>query len=66
MYLNFISTIDDREQNPFQHPLELEHDGRVHVIFPLTVCHVINSDSPLYELSAQDFLEKRYLNEFLW
>lgn len=46
--------------NQFQHPLKLQDGGRIHVIFPVIVCHVIDESSPLYTLSASDFLEKRH------
>lgn len=42
-----------------QYPLKLQDDGRVHIIFPVIVCHVIDEESPLYTLSASQFLEKR-------
>lgn len=45
----------------FQHTLKLENNGRLFLIFPQTVCHVIDSSSPLYDLSAKDLLEKKYL-----
>lgn len=43
----------------FQHTLKLENNGRSFVLFPITVCHVIDSSSPLYDLSAKDLLEKK-------
>lgn len=45
--------------NQFQYPIKLEDDGQVHVLYPLTVCHVIDEKSPLYNLSAKDLLQKR-------
>lgn len=45
--------------NQFQQPLKLQDDGRVHAIFPVVVVHVIDYESPLYTLSAREFLEKR-------
>lgn len=45
----------------FQHSLKLENDGRLFAIFPLTICHIIDSESPLYDLSAKDLLEKKYV-----
>lgn len=44
----------------FHHRLKLENDGKLFLIFPLTVCHVIDASSPLYDLSAKDLLEKKY------
>lgn len=45
----------------FHHTLKLENKGRVFLIFPTTICHVIDETSPLYDLSAKDLLEKKYL-----
>lgn len=39
-------------------PLSLEN-GDAFIIFPLIICHIIDSESPLYDLSAKDLLEKR-------
>ncbi|KAJ6650043.1 ATP-sensitive inward rectifier potassium channel 8 [Pseudolycoriella hygida] len=44
----------------FHHALKLENKGRVFLIFPTTVCHVIDETSPLYDMSAKDLLEKRF------
>ncbi|XP_031618737.1 ATP-sensitive inward rectifier potassium channel 11-like [Contarinia nasturtii] len=46
--------------NQFQYPLKLQDNGRVHIIMPVIVCHVIDRKSPLYNLSAPQFLEKRF------
>lgn len=46
--------------NPYQYPLNLEDNGRILVLFPTIICHVIDSDSPLYTLSAKQFLMNRY------
>lgn len=43
----------------FQHTLKLENKGRVFLIFPTTICHVIDETSPLYDMSAKDLLEKK-------
>lgn len=55
----FRSSIEGERLPQFQHSLKLENDGRVHLIFPTTLCHVIDEQSPLYDLSAKDLLEKR-------
>lgn len=44
----------------FQYSLKLEDDGQLLVLYPLTVCHVIDNESPLYNLSARDLLMKRW------
>lgn len=43
----------------FEQSLQLANDGRVYLLYPTTVCHVIDAQSPLYDLSAKDLLEKR-------
>lgn len=45
----------------FQHSLKLENNGRLFAVFPLTICHIIDNSSPLYDLSAKDLLEKKYV-----
>lgn len=37
----------------------MENQGRIFLFWPITVSHVIDSNSPLYNLSAQDFMRKR-------
>lgn len=49
----------DGSTNQFQHQLKLQDDGKVLVLFPTIVCHLIDKNSPLYTLSAEEFLEKR-------
>lgn len=46
----------------FQHTLKLNNNGKLFALFPLTVCHIIDSTSPLYDLSAKDLLEKKYMH----
>lgn len=43
-----------------QQRLELETNGKLFLLWPETVCHFINEDSPFYNLSAQDLLEKHF------
>lgn len=40
--------------------LQLENDGKLFMIWPTTVAHVIDSKSPLYEYSAKDLMQKRF------
>lgn len=40
--------------------LELENQGRLFMIWPTTVVHVIDQKSPLYEYSAKDLMQKRF------
>lgn len=53
------SSSEGERLRQFQHSLKLENDGRVFLIFPTVLCHVIDAQSPLYDLSAKDLLEKR-------
>uniref|UniRef100_A0A8W7PFE7 Inward rectifier potassium channel C-terminal domain-containing protein n=1 Tax=Anopheles coluzzii TaxID=1518534 RepID=A0A8W7PFE7_ANOCL len=39
--------------------LKLENDGRLVLLWPVTACHVIDRDSPLYDVSAADLLERK-------
>jgi potassium inwardly-rectifying channel subfamily J, other len=43
-----------------QQRLKLEHNGRVFLILPTTVCHIIDKGSPFYDMSARDLLQKRF------
>ena len=54
-----FSSAEGEKLRQFQRTLKLENDGRVFLIFPTTVCHVIDENSPLYDLSAKDLLEKK-------
>lgn len=54
-----LSSNEGEKLRHFQHLLKLENGGRVFLIFPTVVCHVIDEQSPLYDLSAKDLLEKR-------
>lgn len=54
-----FSSIEGEKLKNFQHTLKLENKGRVFLIFPTTICHVIDETSPLYDMSAKDLLEKK-------
>lgn len=56
--INFSSMEGEKLKN-FHHTLKLENKGKVFLIFPTTMCHVIDETSPLYDMSAKDLLEKR-------
>ena len=49
---------------PFhQFDLNVGYDSgqdRVFVVWPITICHVIDKESPLWELSATDLAEARF------
>jgi potassium inwardly-rectifying channel subfamily J len=40
--------------------LTLENNGRVFLILPQTVCHIIDETSPFYDMSARDLLQRRF------
>uniref|UniRef100_A0A182XZK3 Uncharacterized protein n=1 Tax=Anopheles stephensi TaxID=30069 RepID=A0A182XZK3_ANOST len=44
----------------YESRLKLQNDGRILPLWPITVCHVIDRYSPLYDLSAADLLERRF------
>lgn len=58
--LFFFRSPEGEALKNFQYQLELENEGKVFLIFPLTICHIIDSSSPLYDLSAKDLYEKRF------
>ncbi len=33
---------------------------RIFVVWPITICHVIDEDSPLYDISAEDLRNERF------
>lgn len=66
LFFDLYSSDEGEVLTHFQHPLRLQDEGRVLVIFPLIVSHVIDSQSPLYSLSAKDFLNKRYNSVILY
>lgn len=49
----------DGKTHLITYPLKLEDDGHVLAILPVIVCHVIDKDSPLYNVSAKQLLEKQ-------
>ncbi|XP_055543227.1 ATP-sensitive inward rectifier potassium channel 11-like isoform X2 [Wyeomyia smithii] len=40
--------------------MKLENGGRILLMWPVTVCHVIDSESPMFDISAKDLLQKRF------
>ncbi|KAG4079530.1 hypothetical protein HA402_005227 [Bradysia odoriphaga] len=53
-------SLEGEKLKNFQHTLKLENKGRVFLIFPMTICHVIDETSPLFDISAKDLLEKKF------
>lgn len=43
-----------------QQRLQLETNGRVFLIWPQTVCHVVDKNSPFYDMSARDLIQKHF------
>uniref|UniRef100_A0A182QS32 Uncharacterized protein n=1 Tax=Anopheles farauti TaxID=69004 RepID=A0A182QS32_9DIPT len=52
-------TAEGEEIEKHESYLKLENDGRLVLLWPVTACHVIDRDSPLYDLSAAELLERR-------
>ncbi|XP_065081291.1 ATP-sensitive inward rectifier potassium channel 12-like [Ochlerotatus camptorhynchus] len=40
--------------------MNLENDGRILLMWPVTICHLIDHESPLFDVSAKDLLEKKF------
>ncbi|XP_058056379.1 ATP-sensitive inward rectifier potassium channel 11-like [Anopheles bellator] len=40
--------------------LRLQNNGHILPLWPITVCHVIDRHSPLYDLSAADLLQRKF------
>lgn len=53
-------TLEGERTGKSQQRLKLENNGRVFLIWPQTVCHIIDSSSPFYNMSARDLIEKRF------
>jgi potassium inwardly-rectifying channel subfamily J len=55
---------DEGELLPFhQFDMNVGYDSgldRVFVVWPITICHVIDEDSPLYDMSAEDLANARF------
>lgn len=53
-------TAEGERKGKNQQRLKLEANGRVFLIWPQTVCHVIDKDSPFYDMSARDLIQRRF------
>ncbi|CAO1344729.1 unnamed protein product [Diamesa tonsa] len=53
-------TLEGERVGKCQQRLKLENNGRVFLIWPQTVCHFIDKNSPLYDMSAKDLIERRF------
>ncbi|XP_039746836.1 ATP-sensitive inward rectifier potassium channel 1-like [Pararge aegeria] len=54
-----IRTLEGERVQNYMHQLELK-EGRAFLLWPITVVHVINHKSPLYDLTAQDMMDLRF------
>ncbi|XP_023950444.2 G protein-activated inward rectifier potassium channel 3-like [Bicyclus anynana] len=54
-----IRTLEGERVQNYIHQLELK-EGRAFLLWPITVVHVINHESPLYDLTAQDMMDFRF------
>lgn len=53
-------TSEGERAGKIQQRLKLENNGRVFLIWPQTVCHYIDKDSPFYDMSARDLLQRKF------
>ncbi|XP_049283388.1 ATP-sensitive inward rectifier potassium channel 11-like [Anopheles funestus] len=44
----------------YESRLALQNNGHILPLWPITVCHVIDRHSPLYDISAADLLDRRF------
>ncbi|PZC83186.1 hypothetical protein B5X24_HaOG208277 [Helicoverpa armigera] len=54
-----IRTLEGELVQNYMHQLELK-ESRAFLLWPITVVHVINAASPLYDFSAQDMMDYSY------
>ncbi|XP_047036611.1 ATP-sensitive inward rectifier potassium channel 1-like [Helicoverpa zea] len=54
-----IRTLEGELVQNYMHQLELK-ESRAFLLWPITVVHVINAASPLYDFSAQDMMDYRF------
>jgi potassium inwardly-rectifying channel subfamily J, other len=53
-------TSEGERTGKIQQRMKLENNGRVFLIWPQTVCHYIDKDSPFYDMSARDLLQRKF------
>jgi potassium inwardly-rectifying channel subfamily J, other len=53
-------TLEGEKTGKSQQRLKLENNGRVFLIWPQTVCHVIDKNSPFFDMSARDLIQRRF------
>lgn len=53
-------TFEGERVGKSQQRLKLENNGRVFLIWPQTVAHLIDKTSPFYDMSARDLIDKRF------
>lgn len=40
--------------------IEIENNGNIILVWPTTVCHIIDKSSPLYDISAEDLFNRKF------
>lgn len=58
-------TLEGELVKNYIHQLKLK-EARAFLLWPITVVHVINAESPMYDLSAQDCMDYRYVLKLSW
>lgn len=53
-------TAEGERAGKSQKRIKIEENGRLFLIWPQTVCHLIDKTSPFYNMSAEDLLERRF------
>lgn len=60
-----FSSDEGEKLKEFQYPLKLDNDGHGFMLFPTTISHVIDEQSPLYNMSAIGLQENKYFFYYL-
>jgi potassium inwardly-rectifying channel subfamily J len=47
-------------EEAIQIPLKLENNGNILLMWPNTICHIIDEDSPFYEISPSSLAEQKF------
>lgn len=55
----FSSSPEGEKLKNLQRTLKIQNDGSVFLIFPTTICHVIDETSPFYNLTQKQLHEKK-------
>lgn len=52
-------TKEGEQLGKIQSRLKMENRGRVFLFWPVTLCHIIDSKSPLYDITAHDIVTRK-------